>query len=366
MKKIIIVAMCVVSTFTLVAQETVPKKYSPMEIFMSSDRLLPQYIPYDYIRDDYKRPQNIEVDTNDSAFISGLKTVEIHMDMYYSYGIHNNTFKMDNIFLNIAKTFDTKYFSITPFITINGFFDTHNFKEDYDFIKNNIGLYDGGVQFVALNNILISLRGRATFDVNTTTYMLMPHYIDRKNPTSYDAPHWYIPIALNGPGIRVGFIGNNTELAYSQGDYRHSIPKAVMFRLNLPNLLVRLLYQHENRENPSIYTEDIFESLVQASLVYRKPFSLFTHGGPLWLNLIAEYTWRENDAQYVRLEQSLEWNIINIAFRELFYISKDTNEEVFLLEYSLYLKFKALTSEFSVGYQGSTDNRHYLLGKISF
>lgn len=74
----------------------------------------------------------------------------------------------------------------------------------------------------------------------------------------------------------------------------------------------------------------------------------------------------ENDAQYVRLEQALEWNIVNIALRELFYIAKDTNEELFLLEYSLFLKFKALTSEFSVGYQGSTDNRHFLLGKVSF
>lgn len=288
------------------------------------------------------------------------------MDMYYSYGIHNNTFRMDNIFLNVAKTFDTKYFSITPFVIINGFFDTHDPNVDYTFIRANIGLYDGGVQFVALNNILISLRGKATYDVNTTTYMLMPHYVDRTSPTSYEAPHWYIPTTLNGPGLRVGFIGNYTELAYSQGDYRHSIPKAAMFRLNLPNMLLRLLYQHENREDPSIYEPEIFESLVQASLVYSKPFSLFSHGGDLWLNLIAEYTWRENDAQYVRLEQALEWNIVNIALRELFYIAKDTNEELFLLEYSLFLKFKALTSEFSVGYQGSTDNRHFLLGKVSF
>lgn len=189
----------------------------------------------------------------------------------------------------------------------------------------------------------------------------MPHYYDTTlNPANIDTPDYYIPQVLNGPGIRVGFIGNHYELAYSQGDFRHSIPKAVLFRFNIPNIEFRFLYEHENRMEPQNYHISLFESLVQASATLRFPFMNET----IWLNAIAEYTWRENDAHYVRLEQGFEWYMLNIALREMVHI-KDKNAKLYL-EYAIFGKFKAGLSEFNIGFQGSTDGRYYIAGNVKF
>lgn len=353
------------SPYTVDDQKKLNAAVNAFSIFVDTgDRDTVQNIGYDYLRDDYKRPQDSPYDDELSPAMNIFNSIEMHMEAYFSYGIHNNTFKMDNVFFTLGETFHTKYFSISPFITVNGYFDTHDPDDDYPFIKGNIGLYDGGAQVVILNHFLLSVRGRATFDVDTTTYMLMPHYVDRKNPTAYDVPHWYIPTVLNGAGIRVGVIGNHYEIAYSQGDYRHSIPKAAMFRLNLPYFSARLLYQHENRMNPAAYHADLFESLVQSTFVGTIPIEGL--GQQFWVNLVLEYTWIEGDAHYIRLEQGFEWKMLNIALREFFYIKKDSDQGLFLLEYTVYCKLQAGRANFSVGFQGSTDNRYYVLGKIEF
>ncbi len=327
------------------------------------NRTMPQYIEYDYIRDDYKRQQE-ELPEDASKLEKALANIDMHLDAYYSYGIHSNTFKMDDLFFTFGKTFFGDYVTLSPFLTVNGYFDTHNPYTNYEFIRGNIGLYDGGVQAVFLNHFLLSVRGRAVFDVDTTTFMLMPSYIDRTNPTSYETPHWYLPQTLNGAGIRVGFIGHHYELAYSQGDFQHSIPKSVVFRLNLEYFQVRLLWQHENREDPSDWDPPLFDNLVQATAAGVIPFELFEQ--QFFANVLGEYTWREDDAHYIRLEQGLEWNVFNIVLREMFHIDNDTSTKLFLFEYSLYAKLKAGISEFSVGFQGSTDGRYYILGKIGF
>lgn len=331
-----------------------------MTMWSEDERLLPQYIPYDYIRDDYKRYKD-----NSQSNVA-LQNLEFHLNSVFSYGIHNNTFHIPEFYFMLGKTFFVKDIAaITAFGTINGYLDTHKPEEDYGYIKGNINLYDGGVQAVFMKHILFSARGRATFDVSTDTFMLMPYYVDGKNPTSFDKPHWYVPTVLNGPGIRVGLIGNYYELAYSQGDFRHSVPKAVLLRLNLPYFSFRFLYQHENRKDPTVYDGGRpFESLVQPSLVMTLPFRYIT------LNLLAEYTWREGDAHYARLEQGIEWNVLSVALREMFYITKNSKKELFALEYTIYakLQFPSMPygSAFSIGFQGSTDGRYYFLGKINF
>lgn len=320
---------------------------------------LPQYIKPDYFRDDYKRELPNPNDTNLSFFQK--YPLEFHLTTTFSYAAHTNTFNLRDTFATIVQTFHNNYIQFTGFITAYGYFDTHNPDIEYPYIKGNAGLYDGGVQAIFVDRILVSARGRATFDINTTTFMLMPHYYDTTlNPANIDTPDYYIPQVLNGPGIRVGFIGNHYELAYSQGDFRHSIPKAVLFRFNIPNIEFRFLYEHENRMEPQNYHISLFESLVQASATLRFPFMNET----IWLNAIAEYTWRENDAHYVRLEQGFEWYMLNIALREMVHI-KDKNAKLYL-EYAIFGKFKAGPSEFNIGFQGSTDGRYYIAGNVKF
>lgn len=380
MKKFIFILsiLLIASNILLNAQDNysnaiMPKLPNGFDMFIGREgnNKLPQYIKNDLIRDDYKRKLPDLNDTNLSFFQK--YPIEFHLTSTFSYAAHTNTFNMRDTFVSLGQTFHNDYIAFTGFITAFGYFDTHEPTNDYGYIKGNAGLYDGGVQAIFVDRILVSARGRATFDINTTTFMLMPHYYyatlntstenDNTNPLSFnpaniDTPNYYIPQVLNGAGIRVGFIGNHYEIAYSQGDFRHSIPKAFLFRFNIPNLEFRFLYEHENRKAPEYYHITLFESLVQASTTLRFPFLNET----IWLNAIAEYTWRENDAHYIRLEQGFEWYMLNIALREMVHIA-NKNAKAYL-EYAIFGKFLAGPSEFAIGFQGSTDGRYYIAGHV--
>ena len=364
MKKFIL-TLLIISNILLIAQENysnaiMPKLPSAFDMFIGREgnNKLPQYIKNDLIRDDYKRKLPDLNNTNLSFFQK--YPLEFHLTSTFSYAAHTNTFNMRDTFVSLGQTFYNDYIAFTGFITAFGYFDTHEPATNYGYIKGNAGLYDGGAQVIFIDRILVSARGRATFDINTTTFMLMPHYYDTTlNPANIDTPNYYLPQVLNGPGIRVGFIGNHYEIAYSQGDFRHSIPKAFLFRFNIPNLEFRFLYEHENRKAPEDYHITLFESLIQASATLRFPFLSET----IWLNAIAEYTWRENDAHYIRLEQGFEWYMLNIALREIVHIEKDKNVKAYL-EYAIFGKFAAGPAEFAIGFQGSTDGRYYIAGHV--
>ena len=374
MKKFIL-TLLIISNILLIAQENysnaiMPKLPSAFDMFIGREgnNKLPQYIKNDLIRDDYKRKLPDLNNTNLSFFQK--YPLEFHLTSTFSYAAHTNTFNMRDTFVSLGQTFHNDYIAFTGFITAFGYFDTHEPDSNYSYIKGNAGLYDGGAQVIFIDRILVSARGRATFDINTTTFMLMPHYYYTTlntstnsdtlfNPANIDTPNYYIPQVLNGPGIRVGFIGNHYEIAYSQGDFRHSIPKAFLFRFNIPNLEFRFLYEHENRKAPEDYHITLFESLIQASATLRFPFLSET----IWLNAIAEYTWRENDAHYIRLEQGFEWYMLNIALREIVHIEKDKNAKAYL-EYAIFGKFAAGPAEFAIGFQGSTDGRYYIAGYV--
>lgn len=362
MKTKYILILFIYSFITIYAQENYsnaifPKLPNAFDMFIGKEgnNTLPQYIKPDYFRDDYKRKLPDTSDTNLKFYEK--YPIEFHLQTTFSYAILTNTFNMRDTFATVGQTFHNEYIAFTGFITAYGYFDTHQPDIDYPYIKGNAGLYDGGVQAIFIDRILVSARGRATFDINTTTFMLMPHYYDiSENPAYIDTPNYYIPQVLNGPGIRVGFIGNHYELAYSQGDFRHSIPKALLFKFNIPNIEFRFLYEHENRKEPENYHITLFESLVQASSTFRFPLLNET----IWLNAIAEYTWRENDAHYIRLEQSFEWYMLNIALREMVYIQDNVAKAY--LEYSIFGKFNAGPADFALGFQGATDGRYYIAG----
>lgn len=366
MKKFIFILsiLLIVSNTLLNAQDNysnaiMPKLPSAFDMFIGREgnNKLPQYIKNDLIRDDYKRKLPDLNNTNLSFFQK--YPLEFHLTSTFSYAAHTNTFNMRDTFVSLGQTFHNDYIAFTGFVTAFGYFDTHEPDSNYSYIKGNAGLYDGGVRAIFVDRILVSARGRATFDINTTTFMLMPHYYDTTlNPANIDTPNYYIPQVLNGAGIRVGFIGNHYEIAYSQGDFRHSIPKAFLFRFNIPNLEFRFLYEHENRKAPEYYHITLFESLVQASTTLRFPFLNET----IWINVIAEYTWRENDAHYIRLEQGFEWHMLNIALREMVHIA-DKNAKAYL-EYAIFGKFLAGPAEFAIGFQGSTDGRYYIAGHV--
>ncbi len=376
---------------------------------------LPQYIKPDYIRDDYKRVLP-DLDNTSLSFFQKYP-VEVHLTSTFSYSINANTFNMRDLFFTIGQTYHNDWLQLTGFVTAFGYFDTHDPMSDYGYVKGNAGLYDGGFQAVLFDRILVSARGRAVYDLSTNTFMLMNHFYDTtldlsenqrnnchekschfydttldlsENASFYtDIQGWQLPQNMNGPGIRVGFIGKHYEIAYSQGDFMHGIPKSLIAKFNLPNIDLRFLYGHENRNAPASWTNELSSHLVQVSSTFRYPFL----NNKLWINAIAEYTWRQNDvrevpldsvsndgkhtvdasgsltpfapdAHYVRLEQAIEYYMLNIALREIVQVRGD--KTVFNLEYAVYGKFQAASSEFTIGFQGSTDGRYYIAGGIKF
>lgn len=398
MKKIffLIIFVCIFSDMNGYSLDKLPNAY---DFFISrngdKNNNLPQYIKPDYIRDDYKRVLP-DLEQSDNLSFFQKYPFEIHLTTTFSYAAHANTFNMRDVFLEIGQTYHNSFMQLTGFLTLNGYFDTHDPMSDYGYIKANAGLYDGGVQAIFFDRILVSARGRANYDLNTNTFMLMPHYydttLDVTDPMAAfytNIPGFYLPQNMNGPGIRVGFIGKHYELAYSQGDFMHGIPKSLLAKVNLPNMEFRFLYSHENRNAPASWTNDLSSNLIQFSSTFRFPFLQ----NKLWLNAIAEYTWRENDvrevpldsmapsgngtidangnitpfapdAHYVRLEQAIEYYMLNLALREIIQVRDGVTRAY--LEYAVYGKFQASMAEFTIGFQGSTDGRYYISGGIKF
>ena len=176
--------LCILSLFllsTILATSSYAYDYpSAYDFFISrqaeKNNNLPQYIKPDFIRDDYKRV--LPDADNESLGFFQKYPIEFHLTSNFTYSIPANTFNMREMYATLGQTFHNDYVQLTGFITANGYFDTHLPEEDYGYIKGNVGLYDGGVQAIFLDRILVAVRGRATFDINTNTFMLMPHYYD--------------------------------------------------------------------------------------------------------------------------------------------------------------------------------------------
>ena len=325
------------------------------------------YIPYDYIHESYKR-DNLDKRLFSSILLYELSTLEIHMNSIIGVNLDSGRFSMPNMYLSIGKSFHYDwFFSATPFITLSSKFDV---KIENNKLKtySDIDVYDAGIETVTLTRILLSFRLKSVNDINETTFMLLPSVVDISSSESFlDTPHWYIPRINNNIGFRAGFIGYYYELSYSQGFSEDSSPLALVFKLNGDYFRTSFLYQYNQKDNISI-SDNNTHNLVQLSAFGKIPF--FDH--KLWINMLGEYTWRENDAHYLRLELALEWNIFNIGVRPLFYIpinELNKNKELFALEYSTYLKFNFGEDNLDsiyFGFQGSTDGRYYIAFKTLF
>ena len=339
------------------------------------ERPTENYMPFDYIHESHKRENRVKY-AFPSRILYELSTIEIHMNTLIGVNLKDGHFSMPNMYLSLGKSFHFDWmFSATPFVTMTSKFDVFN----KDYATGSIGLYDAGIETVTLTRILLSFRMKAVNDINGSTFMLLPSVIDSESASF--APHWYLPRVNNEMGFRAGFIGSYYELSYSQGYSKDSNPLAAVLKINGDYFRAQFLYQYNDKNSlspdnfQSIYNninnkKDYYtHHLVQLSGMGRIPFL----DKQLWLNLLGEYTWRDNDAHYVRLELGLEWKMLNIAIRPLFYIPANYNDDnhrnkfdpkkdLFCLEYSAYVKFDPIY----FGFQGSTDGRYYIAMKAVF
>ena len=173
----------------------------------------------------------------------------IHSFGLATFGFHSNTFQVRDIFLRGNYNFSDDVNELQIFATVYGYKDTHDPQTNYGYDLGNLNLYDYGSEYRLFQRFFISFRGAATYQFNTETYMLLPSYINSYNSAeTYDSPQQYIANNINyvipPAGVRIGYMDDHYELAYSQGDFRHDIPIGVLGKVTYDDYYLRVLYQH--------------------------------------------------------------------------------------------------------------------------
>ncbi len=269
----------------------------------------------DYISDDY-------FETN--AF-------DIHSYGLASYGFHSDTAQVRFMYARGNYDFSDDINDLQIFATVYGYKDTHNPDTNYGYDLGNLNLYDYGSEYRLFKMFFISLRGAAVYQFNTETFMLFPSYINGNNSTeTYDSPPQYVNNNINyvvpPAGIRAGYMDDHFELAYSQGDFRHDIPKAILGKITFDNFYIRALFQHSE-----IVTNWFDTGLSNIATCSQLSFGGKYQAGDFTFNGILEGiywgggTTNSADQTYdpltgniwVRLEEAVTWHEFTLGFREL-------------------------------------------------
>lgn len=285
----------------------------------------------DKINDDYS-------ETNEHAFHSyGLLT----------YGFHSNTFHIRNLYLRYNYTLNDIQF----IATLNGYKDTHIPETNYNFILNNINLYDYGIYYKFFDHYFLSLRGAAVYRMNYDSLLLIPPFTDTNNAGEFDSPSQYLDRFLNAPGIRTGYTSDNFEMGYSQGDYRHSIPSAVMAKILFDGFYIKSVLQYEH-SNPLVYDRENYNV-----------FSQLSFGGNIkmgdWIfSGIIEGIYENHGTLWLRFEEAIGIYDFTFAIRELV-----LNNQPSLFEFSIKKVFYSISS---LGLFASTDGRIYFGSEVNF
>jgi hypothetical protein len=271
----------------------------------------------------------------------------VHSRGQMSYGFHSNTFHVRNASLRFnIQTNDLQFFTV-----IDGYKDTHNPDINYSFILNNIELSDYGFYYRFFGRIFLSLRGAAVYSLNEDSLLLLPAYYSTNNPAEFDSPTQYIQHFKNAPGIRAGYKDDHFEIGYSQGDYRHSIPSAILAKATWEQFYARAAFQYEHT-NPQVFDPTDFNTMEQLSL------------GGLWnwndwsFPFIAEATYDSASTLRIRLEQAAEYSGFRLALRAII-----PNNQKLLFEGSIQKKLEEMVS---IGLMTSSDGRTYIASSVEF
>jgi hypothetical protein len=172
-----------------------------------------------------------------------------------------------------------------------------------------VGLYDYGATF-RFKGMYLSARGAAAFRNNFDTLMLLPPYsfgtpADYRTSTSYYTAH------KTGAGFRLGYAGENWELAYSHANYRHNVPHGLLFRYLFEHGYIRAVYlgefTHSNGWDPTSW-QGTFQ------LSHSSTLNLIAD---LDLDYLIEGTYVTNGVTAVRGELSLLWNGFGLGVRQM-------------------------------------------------
>lgn len=272
----------------------------------------------------------------------------IHSQGLLSYGAQSNTAHVRKLFAraNYQKN------NLQLFLTLNAYRDTHDPNQDYTFILNNISLNDYGFTYQADNGLFFSGRGAATYRQNQDTFLLFSPHVYYQNPGETDELPAYFHVYRTGPGVRVGYRQDNFEVAYSQGDFRHSIPTAVMSKVNFGPDYLRLVIFSEY-ENPLVFQRDTLRRQAQLSYAGVRPLA-----GPVDFGYLAEVTYHQDGKWWYRMEEALRYEGFTLGVRQLW-----SPTEPLLHELGLKKEIEKLIS---VGVHYASVGRFYLAAQIDF
>jgi len=285
----------------------------------------------DFIHDDYR-------ETNTSVF---------HSRGLFSYGLHSNTFHLRNFFLR----YNLNIFDLQFFATLNGYKDTHSPETNYGFILNNINLYDYGATFRFFDLGFLSFRGAAVYKQNTETFLIIPHYTVTNNPAEFDSPVQYLPEFFNAAGVRIGFIRQNFEIAYSQADFRHNIPISAILKYSMDGLYLRGLFQLYYK-NPLVFISTNIGMMGQLSAGGEVQI------GDFKINSVLDINYGNNNRFWMRLEEALTYQDYTLGIRQFF-----MNYAAGLYEISIKKNFYRTAS---IGIFAASDKRAYLAMEVDF
>ena len=277
----------------------------------------------------------------------------IHSEGLLSYGAHTNTFHIRYAFIRCNLNFG----NFRLFSTINGYKDTHNPALTYTYSLYNINLYDYGVRYQLPAHFFLSLRGAAVFRKNTDTFLLIPHYYYDTDPAEFDSPEVYRKVFINAAGIRAGYFDNTWTIAYSQGDYRHSIPMAGIVKFQNSSFYIRGIIQLQNA-NPLVYSFDLYRADFEISAALNVAVKYGT------LLFLAE---GNNSAltkeTRLRFEAGYNYKPWTVASRAMMMFDKNGVPQM-LFEGSV--DFAPSPKLTRIGVFASSDGRIYIASKIDF
>lgn len=277
-------------------------------------------------------------------------THAVHARGLFTYGLHSNTFHLRYGFFRYNFSVEDVQF----ILALDGYKDTHVPETNYNFILNNVNLYDYGIYYRFLGNFFISFRGASVYKMDQNTFLLVKPYYSPDNPAEFDTPIQYMPHltgSMSAPGVRLGFVSDHFEVGYSQGDFRHAIPIAGIIRYFNDDFYVKTTIQRVNSEPLTYFIEKFYWVLQLSSAGHLKI-------GDFEILGLGEITWSQlsNDI-WLRSEQGVEWNSLTFAVRELYRFGHP-----FLFEGSV--KYN-LFSVASIGIFAGTDGRVYIGSEIN-
>ncbi|MFC1504399.1 hypothetical protein ACFL6D_03180, partial [Spirochaetota bacterium] len=156
---------------------------------------------------------------------------------------------------------------------------------------------------------------------------------------------------ITAPGVRIGYVHNNILIGYSQADYRHLTPLALIAAYTPDRAYIRFVIQVYNRD-PKVWHIELY--------TYEAEISCYLEGSfhDVTFMLLPEIIYSKENGVWARIEEACEWKGLLVSLRQII-----TDYTGSLYEASVQ---KYIHKQATLGIHAATDGRIYIGSKIEF